>query len=257
MKGVMMTHLKGRRALVTGGGVGIGKAIVEALCAAGADVVTTYRSHEPDEAFLARQREISGGRCEAFPVDAHSESSISEVVQRAHAELGGIDILVNNVGGLVERVGIRDATLEHWRTVMSVNLDSTFLFTREALRYMDSGWGRIVNVASLAGHNGGADGATPYATAKSAVFGFTRGLSKEVADAGITVNAVAPGLILDTPFHETFTTTDNQQAAIGGIALKRAGLPDDVAGPVLWLCSEQSSFVTGSVVDINGGQYFA
>ncbi|MGO1383310.1 MAG: SDR family NAD(P)-dependent oxidoreductase [Arachnia sp.] len=252
-----MSELKGRRALVTGGGVGIGRAIVEHLCAAGVDVVTTYRSHKPEESFLEEQRALHGGRCEAVAVDARDEKSIQGAVAEAVDVLGGIDILVNNIGGLIERVDTREASLDYWREVMSVNLDSTFLFARESLRHMDSGWGRIVNIASLAGRNGGGGGSTAYATSKAAIFGFTRGLSKEVAGAGITVNAVAPGLILDTPFHDTFTTPENQKAAVESIALKRPGLPDDVAGPVMWLCSDDSSFVTGTIVDINGGQYFA
>jgi 3-oxoacyl-[acyl-carrier protein] reductase len=146
--------------------------------------------------------------------------------------------------------------LDLWRKVQAINIDSMFLMTREVLKFMADG-GRIINVASLAGHNGGGNGSTAYAASKSAVFGFTRGLAKEVAERAITVNALAPGLILDTPFHETFTEPDAQRAAIQSIALKRPGMPTDVAGPALWLASEHASFVTGSVVDINGGQYFA
>lgn len=251
-----MTDLNGRRALVTGGGVGIGRSIVQRLCAAGADVVLTYRTHEPDQEFMRSCRE--GGRtCEAIPVDARDESSIKDAVAKAAQTLGGIDILVNNIGGLIDRVDVRAMELDFWREVLSVNLDSTFLFSREALRHMDQGWGRVVNIASLAGRNGGSNGSTAYATAKSGMFGFTRGLAKEVAPAGITVNAVAPGLILETPFHETFTTPANQVLAVEAIALKRPGVPGDVAGPVVWLCSEDSGFVTGAIIDVNGGQYFA
>ncbi len=251
-----MTDLNGKRALVTGGGIGIGRSIVQQLCAAGADVVLTYRTHEPDQEFLQNCRKEHGGVCEAISVDARDESSITDAVAQTAKTLGGIDILVNNVGGLVDRVDVRTMELAFWREVLTVNLDSMFLFSREALRHMDRGWGRVVNIASLAGRNGGSNGSTAYATSKAGMFGFTRGLAKEVATAGITVNAVAPGLILDTPFHETFTTPANQAAAVESIALKRPGMPVDVAGPVLWLCSEDSAFVTGTIVDVNGGQYF-
>lgn len=251
-----MQNLTGKRALVTGGGVGIGRGVVSALASAGASVAFTYLSHEPEREFVEATAAASGGPCIPLRVDATEESQVTQAVSSAVEALGGVDILVNNVGGLIERVQIAEMDLSFWHRVMGVNLDSMFLTTREVLRHLDGGWGRIVNVASLAGHNGGSAGSTAYATAKSGMFGFTRGLAKEVAGGGITVNAVAPGLILDTPFHETFTPVENQRASIETIALKRAGLPADVAGPVLWLCSEASSFVTGAVIDINGGQYF-
>ncbi len=252
-----MADLRGKKALVTGGGVGIGQSIVAEFCASGADVVFTYRTHEPDADFLGECRTRNGGVCEAIAVDARSEESVRSCVADAASALGGLDILVNNVGGLVDRVPVRTMEYGFWREVLAVNLDSMFLFTRESLTHMTSGWGRVVNVASLAGRNGGSDGSIAYATSKAGMIGFTRGLAKEVASDGITVNAVAPGLILDTPFHETFTSPENQATAISSIALKRPGLPVDVAGPVLWLCSEGSSFVTGAIIDVNGGQYFA
>jgi 3-oxoacyl-[acyl-carrier protein] reductase len=139
--------------------------------------------------------------------------------------------------------------------VISLNLDSAFYCTRAAIRHMRQG-GRIVNVSSLAGHNGGSAGSIAYAAAKSGMFGFTRGLAKELAPRQITVNAVAPGLILDTPFHETFTPKDAQAVAISGIPLRRAGYPNDVASAVTWLCSPGAAWITGEVVNINGGQYF-
>lgn len=249
-------NLAGKRAIVTGGGVGIGMGVVAEMCGEGMLVALTYLSHEPDQAFLDACSAKSGQEVIASRVDGTDEQQVIDYVARVNAEFGGIDILVNNVGGLVERVAIADMELDLWRKVQAINIDSMFLMTREVLKFMADG-GRIINVASLAGHNGGGNGSTAYAASKSAVFGFTRGLAKEVAGRAITVNALAPGLILDTPFHETFTEPDAQRAAIQSIALKRPGMPTDVAGPALWLASEHASFVTGSVVDINGGQYFA
>lgn len=250
-----MQNLNGKRALVTGGGIGIGQGIVIALAEAGVNVAFTYLSHEPDSEFL-ESLAATGSTCVPLQVEATEEAQVVGAVQTATEALGGLDILVNNIGGLIGRVPVAEMDLAFWHKVLAVNLDSMFLSTRESLRHLDGGWGRIVNVASLAGHNGGSAGSTAYATAKAGMFGFTRGLAKEVAGGGITVNAVAPGLILDTPFHETFTPVESQRTAIETIALKRAGSPADVAGPVLWLCSEASAFVTGAVIDINGGQYF-
>jgi 3-oxoacyl-[acyl-carrier protein] reductase len=137
-----------------------------------------------------------------------------------------------------------------------VNLSSAFYCARAALPFMNTGWGRIVQMSSLAGRNGGGTGAVAYGAAKAGLFGFTRGLAKEVAAQGITVNAVAPGLILDTPFHEKFTPPESQQATIASLPVKRAGLPDDVAGAVLFLVSDMAGFITGEVTEINGGAWF-
>ena len=141
--------------------------------------------------------------------------------------------------------------------VMAVNLDSAFLVTHYCLPFMNAGWGRIINVASLAGLNGGHPGAVAYAASKAALFGFTRGLSKEVASKGITVNAVAPGFIEATPFHDTFTTAESKATTVASIPVERPGVPADVASAVGWLASPAASFTTGTTVNVNGGQFFA
>jgi 3-oxoacyl-[acyl-carrier protein] reductase len=171
-------------------------------------------------------------------------------------KLGKLDILVNNVGGLVKRSPISEMPFELWKEVIAVNLDSAFLITHYLLPILSRGNGRIINIASLAGRNGGHPGATAYAAAKAALFGFTRGLSKELAPEGITVNALAPGFIEGTPFHDTFTTAESKRVSISTIPVGRAGAPNDVASAALWLASDSAAFVTGTVIDINGGQYF-
>jgi len=251
----MALDLSGKTALVTGGGVGIGSATALALAQTGARVAVTYLSHSPDTQLLAGV-EAAGHPLLVEQLDATNENQVTEVFGRIAAELGSVDILVNNAGGLLARTDIAQMESKFWHQVIDVNLSSAFYCSRAVLPFMGTSWGRIINIASLAGHNGGANGSTAYATAKAGMFGLTRGLAKELAPRGITVTAVAPGLILDTPFHETFTPPAAQQKSIESIALGRAGTPPDVAGSVVWLASDMASFVTGTVVDINGGQYF-
>jgi 3-oxoacyl-[acyl-carrier protein] reductase len=243
--------LTGARVLVTGGGTGIGRGIAEAFGAEGARVAVTYHRHEPDDALRAACPGLV-----ALPNQATDEADTHAVVAQVVEALGGIDVLVNNVGGMVARVPISDMTYAHWREVMELNLDTMFLMTAAVMPHLADG-GRIINVASVAGHNGGGAGAVAYATAKSGMFAFTRGLAKELAGRRVTVNALAPGYIDQTEFHAVHTPAPEQAKQIAGIPLGRPGVPSDVAGPTLWLASSLAAWVTGEVVDINGGTYFA
>ena len=244
----MGIDLRGRKALVTGGGIGIGAAIVQAYLDAGAEVAFTFRSHPP-------KRDAGARNVHSFQVDGTDEAAVTQVVGDVVSQLGGIDILVNNIGGLVKRAGIEDLDLATWHSILSVNLDSTFLFTHAVIPHLGKD-GRVINIGSLAGHTGGHPGALAYATAKAAVLGFTRSLATEVGPRGITVNALAPGFIENTPFHDTFTTAQSKEKTISGIPVGRAGVPADVASAALWLASPKASFVSGSVIDVNGAQYF-
>jgi 3-oxoacyl-[acyl-carrier protein] reductase len=248
--------LTGCTALVTGGGVGIGAAIAEAFASAGARVAVTYRTHAPAEQTMARLRTRDGLAAKAIQVEATEESAVSDAVGAVAAEFGSIDILVNNVGGLVKRATLDQLDLAGWRQILSVNLDSLYLFTHHAAPHLPHGRGRVINVASLAGHTGGHPGAIAYATSKAAVFGFTRSLATEFGPKGITVNAIAPGFIEDTPFHDTFTSAESKARTIARIPMARAGAPGDVAGAALWLASEHAAYVSGAVIDVNGAQYF-
>ena len=243
--------LAGARVLVTGGGTGIGRGIAEAFGAEGARVAVTYHRHEPDDAL----RQACPGLV-AVANDATDEADTRQAAAKIVSELGGLDVLVNNVGGMVRRVATSEMTYAHWREVMRLNLDTMFLMTAAVMPHLADG-GRIINVASLAGHNGGGNGATAYATAKAGMFAFTRGLAKELAPRGITVNALAPGFIDQTEFHAAHTPAPEAAKQIASIPLGRAGVPADCAGPTLWLASHLASWVTGEVVDINGGAYFA
>lgn len=250
----MTGALEGRRALVTGGGVGIGLGIVRGLTAAGATVAFTTHSSPTDEVVAALGAE--GITAIGAQLDATDSAATDRVVDDLVDRLGGLDILVNNAGGLLGRHTIAETTDEHWAAVWNVNVTSTFFVTRAALRHLGVG-GRIVNISSLAGSNGGGNGSGPYATAKAAVDGFTKALAKEVGASGITVNAVAPGLILDTPFHATFTPQADQDKTIAGIPVGRPGYPVDVSAAVEYFAAGRSSFVTGVVLDLNGGAYFS
>ena len=251
----MNINLTGKTALVTGGNIGIGRAIALMLAQAGADVALTYFSN-PGEQTVTAIRAL-GRSSLALRMDATNSSEVNRVVPELARGLDGhIDILINNAGYFVGRVPVGEMSDEHWHRVINVNLDSAFYCIRAALPYMHTGWGRIVNLSSMAAHTGGGTGAVAYAAAKAALLGFTRGLAKELAPKGITVNAVAPGLILGTPFHDTFNTEEGRRAAIATTPLKRGGVPDDVAGAVVFLVSDLASFITGEVTDVNGGAWF-
>jgi len=249
----MELSLKGKTALVTGGAIGLGAAMAKGLAKVGADVAFTYLRHDKAEVEEAlRAFGVNGG---GWSLDATNREQVDRVVGEVAESLGGLDILINNAGGMLARARIAEADDDHWQRTIDLNLTSSFYCTRAALPHMRSP-GRIVFLTSLAGQNGGSAGQLAYATAKAGLFGLTRALAKEVAHRDITVNAIAPGIILQTPFHETFTPKEEQEQAIGRIALGRAGAPTDVAGAALFLASDLAAFMTGGILDVNGGQWF-
>jgi len=251
----MEVNLQGKTAIVTGGSVGIGRAIALALARCGAKVAITSFNDEAEAKQTIRSMEPNGAH---FHLDATNSAQVNQVFGQIANEFGGhIDILVNNAGHLVGRVALSEMDDKHWHQVINVNLTSAFYCSRAVIPFMNRGGGRIVNMSSLAAHDGGGPGAVAYAAAKAGILGFTRGLAKELAPKGITVNALAPGFIQGTPFHDTFTKPDVQQNIVSRIPLGRGGTPDDVAGAVLYFVSDLASFVTGEVAEINGGVWFA
>jgi 3-oxoacyl-[acyl-carrier protein] reductase len=251
----MSLDLTGKTALVTGGGIGIGRAIALALARAGADVALTYLTHAETP---IGQIVALGRRAFAYQLDVTDSVAVNQVFAQSAADLGGhIDILVNNAGYLVGRVPLAQMSDAYWHRVVDVNLSSTFYCIRAVLPFMNRGWGRIVNMSSLAGRNGGGEGAVAYAAAKGGVLTLTHGAAKELAPAGIHVNAVAPGMILGTPFHAHFSPPAMQQATLRGLPVGHAGAPEDVAAAVLFLASDAARFITGATIDLNGGAWFA
>lgn len=244
-------------ALVTGGGAGIGRAIARDLAAHGAAVAIHYfRSREGAEE-TATELRADGRQAMIVGGDLTVKAEAERVVHEAIDALGPLDILVNNAGDLVRRTAFADMSEELWRRLFDLNVSSTFFCSQAAARGMVTrGRGAIVNLSSLAAHNGGGAGAFAYATAKAAVIGFTKGIAKELAPHGVRVNAVAPGLIGETAFHGRFTPEDTFKTLAKGIPLGRAGSPDDVARVVTFLASDASAFVVGETIEINGGAWF-
>jgi 3-oxoacyl-[acyl-carrier protein] reductase len=250
--------LTGRRALVTGAGHGIGAGIAEALAAAGADVVVHYGHSAGPAAEVVERIGALGRKTTAVGADVTVTAEVDRLVDEAVGFLGGLEILVTNAGHLVGRSPVAEMTDEHFAKVVEVNLGSTFRTVRAAIPHLRAAGkaGRVVTMASLAAHNGGGAGAAVYAASKAGVVGLTKGLAKELGPAGITVNALAPGFIGGTAFHDTFTPPEAQQAMVGGIAAGRGGTVEDVAGAAVWLCSDEAAFINGTTIDIDGGVGF-
>ncbi|AMY71011.1 SDR family NAD(P)-dependent oxidoreductase [Frigidibacter mobilis] len=245
--------LDGKTAIVTGGGRDIGRACALRLAAEGARVAINYFASAAGAERTAEEIRAKGGGAFALQGDLSSEADVGALVARTVEEFGGVDILVNNSGGMIGRKKMTEMSLEHWRAVMDLNLTSTFLMIKECLPYMPKG--AIVNLASQAGRDGGGPGAIPYATSKGAVMTMTRGLAKELGP-HVRVNALCPGMI-DTDFHNVHTKDEVRRNVEAATPVKRQGTPEDIANLVLFLACEDSAFITGANVDINGGMFFS
>ena len=248
-----LLDLTGKVVLVTGASSGIGRATAELLAECGAAVTINYRQNEEGAESARAAIEAKGGRAIAIQADVTRGTEVRQLVSRAAEELGPIDVLVNNAGSLVERLKLLDLTEERWDYVMDLNLKSAFLCAQAvAPSMMERKDGAIINVSSIAGRNGGALGSIHYSTAKGGLITFTKGLAKEMAGYGVRVNAVSPGVV-DTAFHETFSTPEMMQGYVAAIPLGRVGRPDEVARVIAFLASDASKFVAGETIEINGG----
>jgi 3-oxoacyl-[acyl-carrier protein] reductase len=243
-------ELAGRVALVTGGGRGIGRACSVALAASGVKVVVNYAANAEAAGATVEQIIRDGGEAVALQSDIGTREGAEAAVAEATRAFGGLHILVNNAGILRDNLILR-MDLQDWESVLRVNLTGAFLTSKLAIRGMlRQRWGRIVNMASVAGVVGNA-GQANYSAAKAGLIGLTRALAREVGSRQITVNAIAPG----------FIRTDMTQALPAGVldqvpamvALGRVGIPEDVSGAVLFLCSDAASYITGEVIRVDGG----
>ena len=246
-----MNGLDGRIALVTGASQGIGRACALALAGAGATVALAARN-EAKLAEVAAEIDAAGGKAAAFVLDIASEDSIQTCSKAVLERFGKVEILVNNAGITRDKL-MMQMKREDWDDVLATNLTGAFLLTQALLRPMlKNRWGRIVNISSVVGRTGQA-GQVNYAATKAGLIGMTRSLAREVASRGITVNAVAPGYI-ETPM--TAVLDEKQTAAMmTQIPLGRAGTDADIAQAVLYLASEGAGYVTGHVLDVNGGMF--
>jgi 3-oxoacyl-[acyl-carrier protein] reductase len=247
--------LNGKVALVTGASSGIGRATAEALAASGARVAINFHRNEAGAEAARSQITGVGGRAIVVKADVTRASEVQSLVEQTVAEFGPIDILVNNAGSLVERLKILELTEERWDEVIDLNLKSAFLCCRAvAASMMERKAGAIINVSSIAGRNGGALGSIHYSTAKGGVITFTKGLAKELAPFGVRVNAVSPGVI-DTPYHEQFSSAEMMKTYAGMIPLGRIGKPAEVGNVICFLASDAAGYLAGETIEINGGMF--
>ncbi|MFN7064533.1 MAG: 3-oxoacyl-[acyl-carrier-protein] reductase [Aquificaceae bacterium] len=249
---MLCIDLTEKRALITGSTRGIGRSIAEFLAKAGAKVVITGRDQLRTQEVARRIAEDFGVETLGLAMNMEDKTSIETAYSKIEKEWGGVDILVNNAGITRDRLFIR-LSMEDWEEVLRVNLTGTFIITSLAVKGMlKNRWGRIINVSSVVGFTGNV-GQVNYSSTKSALIGFTKSLAKELAGRSITVNAVAPGFI------ETDMTAvlkeELKQEYLKTIPLGRLGKPEDVAGAVLFLCSNHASYITGEVIQVNGGMY--
>jgi len=252
-----MEDLKGKAALVTGASTGIGAAVARAYAARGVRVAVHYNRSAGQANEVVGAITAAGGEAFALQGDVRDTEAIRRVVRETIARWGAIDILVNNAGSLVKRVPIAEFDDALFDDVLHINARSVLAFCREVVPLMraQGRGGSIINVSSVAARHGGGPGAYLYAGAKGFVSTATRGLAKELAADRIRVNAVAPGVI-QTPFHDQFSTPQMLESFRATIPMARIGEPDDCVGAFLYLASEQlSSYVTGQILEVNGGQY--
>lgn len=252
-----MGSLAGKKVFITGAEQGIGRATALQLINAGCDIFMHYHSGEEGPRELVALAESLGQKAGYRYGNLICPEQASQCVNDAAQLLGGIDILINNVGGIVGRKWLGEIDNQFWQKVIDVNMTTMLNITQSALPSLKaaSAGASIINLASLAGRSGGHSGSLVYSMAKGAILTWTRSLAAELGDQGIRVNAVAPGLILGTRFHERHTTAESAEETIRGIPLGRAGNPDDVARAIVFLASEYDGFITGATIDINGGVY--
>ena len=252
----MNNKLVGKNILITAGAQGIGESITKHFIDSGANVAIHYYSSANTANQLMAEAINKGQKAVAINGDLTNEADANSLVEKTIEALGGLDILINNAGSLVARKELNEIDTEFWNKVMDINLTSMMFVTRAAAPHLAKNeHSSIINLASLAGRKGGHAGSLAYSTSKGAILTLTRALSAELGSQGIRVNAVAPGLILGTSFHNTHTTKESAAKTIAGIPILRAGNAADVARAVLYLASEYDGFITGATLDINGGVY--
>lgn len=243
--------------LVTGGSRGIGAAIAVQGAKKGFIVCFNYWKSREEAIALVDEINRQGGKAHAYQCNVADEAQVQQLFETIDREIGTITALVNNAGILEPRARLEEMSLDRWQRIFDVNLFGTFLCTKEAIKRMANRYGgkggAIVNVSSAAARMGGAFEFIDYAATKGAMDTMTIGLAKELATEGVRVNAVRPGLIY-TDIHADSGVPDRLERLIHKVPMKRGGTPEEVAEVILWLLSDESSYVTGTLVDVSGGR---
>jgi 3-oxoacyl-[acyl-carrier protein] reductase len=249
-----MDDLKAKVVLVTGASTGIGAACARAFGALGCKVAVHYNSSKAAAMAVAEAVEKAGGEALVVQGDLRRSSECERVVTETAKRFKRIDVLINNAGALVKRVPITDLSDEIFDDIVGLNVRSMLMCTKYAVPHMTQG-AAIINLTSIAARNGGGPGASLYAGSKGFVSTATKSLAKELVGRQIRVNAVAPGVIT-TPFHDKFSTPEQLEAMRLTIPMARLGTADECVGAFIYLASEKlSSYVTGQIIEVNGGQY--
>ena len=245
--------MKNKTALITGAARGIGKAIALFLAKEGANVILNDIDEEAGQQASQEIQRKTGAKVFFVKANVARGKEVKNMISVIEKEFTNLHILVNNVG-ILSQEGIEEINLDSWREVIEMNLTGAFICTKFAIPFMkEQEYGRIINISSLAAECGGLNIGVAYASSKAGILGFTRSLAKELAPSNITVNAVAPSLI-ETCMGEIFTPQQKQQV-INQTPLGRLGKPEDVAFAVSFLASEKAGFITGEIVDVNGGLF--
>lgn len=255
MTQLSIPDLAGKAILVTGASTGIGAALAKALGAQGAMVGVHYHASQQAAEAVAAAVNSAGGKAFLVRADASSSAEIARAVEDTAKAFGRLDGLVNNAGGMVGRMAYADMDDVYYDKVMDLNGRSVIAASRAAIPHLKrQGGGFIINTSSIAARNGASNGAGLYGSSKALVSNITRGMAKELIGFGIRVNAVAPGVI-DTPFHERYSTAAQLTANVATIPQGRMGTPEECVGAYLFLASDAlSGYIIGQIIEVNGGQ---
>ena len=241
-------------ALVTGASSGIGRATAVEFASAGARVIVHYNESRADAEKAVSMIRDAGGEATAVQADVSRKDEVIRLVDESLKAYGTIDILVNNAGSLIRRETLETMPEDLWDRVMDVNLKSIFLVSQAVIPIMkNKKYGKIINLTSIAARVGGGVGAGHYSASKGAILTLTKNMAKELAPFNIYVNALSPGII-ETRFHERFTTPEIFNTFKQQVVLKRAGTAEECAWPILFLASDYASYILGETIEVNGGQ---